>query len=359
MNIDPVFNFLKKHISRKRLIISVFILLVVGGIFVYTQRSRQKPIEYTEVKRADIISTVSASGVLGGKQTANLKFKSPGKLDYINVKAGDKVYAGEVLASLDTTEPSTALQQAQNNLRDKQATLDKTLDDIHLFQYGNGGFGNVGTPNETMTQMTTRTTAEVLKDNAYDSVKAAQEALNNAVIFAPFSGLVTKVEVVSGQTVSPTDLVTQVVDTSELYFDGEVDESDISRISMGQKANITLNAYPDKQFPGTISQIKPTTKTATSGATVVIVRIKLENPEIIFIADLNGQVEIEVSKATNILTIPQDALVDEKYVYTTDGKGFKKVEIKTGVSSDSDIEITEGVDESQKIVKNPANVPNK
>lgn len=359
MNLDSVFKFLKSHLSRRRLIILVIILVAASGIFIYTQRSRQKPLEYTEVKRADIVSTVSASGVLTGKQTANLKFRSLGKLDYLNVAAGDKVYAGQVLASLDTNELLISLQQAQNNLRDKQAALDKTLDDIHLFQYGSGGFGNVGTSNETMTQRATRTTAEVLKDNAYDNVKAAQEALNNAALIAPFAGLITKADIVAGQTVSPTDLITQIVDTTELYFDAEVDESDISKISLGQKAKVALNAYLDKQFSGTIAQIKPTTKTATSGATIVIVRIKLENPDTSFISDLNGQAEIEVESAGSVLTIPIDALVDEKYVYIQKGNTVVKRGVKVGISSDTGVEIKEGLSENERIVANPGNVKSK
>ena len=345
-------------ITRKRLIIGFVILVALSGFFIFNQINKPKPLEYVQVKRQNIVSTVSASGVLAGKETANLKFKTPGKLDYINVKAGDKIYAGQTIASLDTTELSITLQQAQNTLRDKQAALDKTIDDIHLFQYGNSGFANVGSPSETMTQKAARTTAEVLRDNAYDNVKATQEALSNATLIAPFSGLVTKADIVAGQTVSPTDLVIQVINTSKLYFDAEVDESDISKISLGQKSKVTLNAYPDKDFSGIISHIKPTAKTANSGATVVIVRIKLDDPGINFISDLNGQAEIEIAQSENVLTIPQDALVDEKYVYIQTGKGIEKREVKVGINSDTDIEIKDGLSENERVVNNPGNIPN-
>jgi len=341
-------------ITRKRFVIGLVFLVVIFGIFIFNQRTKQKPLEYTEVKRQTIVSSISASGVLAGKETANLRFKSPGKLAYINVKAGDKVFTGQTLASLDTTDLSITLQQTENNLKDKQTTLDKIYDDIHLFQYG-----NMGTNGETEAQRALRTTAEVARDNTYDTVRAAREALLNASIFSPISGIVTRTDITAGQVVSTTDLITQVVDISELYFDAEVDESDISKISLGQKARVTLNSYNDKGFTGTVSQIKPITKTASSGATVVIIRIKLDNPKIDFISDLNGQAEIEINHSENALSIPQDALVDEKYVYTQNGKGVKKVEVKTGISSDIDIEIKSGLSENEKVVKNPGNVVNK
>lgn len=333
------------------------VILFIGfGGFSYFQKSKQKPIEYTEVKRQNLISTVSTSGTLTGKKSANLHFKVAGKLASLNVKTGDQIEAGEMIASLDSTQLSISLQQAKNNLEDKQATLEKVLDDIHLFQYGNGGFSNVGSANETESQRAARITAQQAVNNAFDSVRAAQALFQDVEIFSPISGLVTKADPTSGVVISPTDLIVQVVDTSELFFDSEVDESDISKIKLGENVKVTLNAYPDKEFRGTVSEIKPTTKTAQSGATVVIVRILLTNPGINFISDLNGQAEIDVAKSSNVLTIPADSLIDDKFVYIPEVKGFKKVEVKTGISSNSDIEIKEGLSEHQKIVKNPSSV---
>ncbi len=361
MNLGSIFKYFKNfknHLTRRNIIILAVVIAAAVGIFIYNQKTRQKPIEYTLVKRQDITSTVSTSGVLSGKEKADLHFKASGKLAYLNSKVGETVATGSAVAGLDTAQLAISLKQAQNTLADKQAALEKVLDDIHLFQYGNGGFGNVGTPNETETQRAARISAEQAANNAYDSVKAAQTSFSDVAIFSPISGLVTKADPVTGAVVSPTDLIAEIVDTSEVFFDAEVDESDISKVQLGQKAKVTLNAYPGKNFTGGVAQIKPTTKTASSGATVVIVRIKLDQV-VNFISDLNGQAEIQTEKANNVLTIPQDALTDDKFVYIQDGKKFKKQEVKTGISSDLDIEVKEGLSEGEKIVKNPSNVPNK
>lgn len=358
MNLGSIFKFFSRHLTRRNIITLAIISASAVGIFTYTQRSGQKPVEYIEVKRQDITSTVPTSGVLAGKEKADLRFKTAGKLAYLNVKTGDTVKAGQSIAGLDATQLAIQLRETQNTLEDKKAALEKVLDDIHLFQYGNGGFPNVGTANETITQRFLRINAEKTSDNAYDNVKAAQASFSDVVIFSPISGIVTKADPVLGQVVSPTDLIAQVVNISEIYFDAEVDESDVSKIKLGRPAKVTLNAYPGQDFKGTVAQIKPVTKTAGSGATVVTVRIKL-NQTINFIADLNGQAEIETERADNVLIIPQDALVDDKFVYIQDGKNFRKLEVKAGVSGDTDVEIKEGLTENQKVVKNPSIIPNK
>lgn len=348
------------NLFRKRRFILIFVILAILGIVIFNQtRSRSQTLQEAAVKRQDIKSTVSVSGTLTGKNTLNLHFKSSGKLSFLNVKIGNHVETGNLIASLDTADLNISLQQAKNNLADKQATLDKVLDDIHLFQYGNGGFTNIGTPNETMSQRAARIIAEQAVNNAFDSVKTAELAFQDITIFSPISGTVTKADFLPGQVVSPTDIIAQVIDDNELYFDAEVDESDISKVTLGQKAQVTLNAYPDRKFTGEVTEIKSITKTAISGATVIIVRILLDAPNVAFISSLNGQSDIEVDRIGSALTIPIDSLVDEKYVYVQKGNSIDKREVKVGISSDTAVEIKTGLSENEKVVTNPGNVANK
>ena len=220
-------KFLKP--SKKKIIIFIALLAIVFiGINFFT-KPKQTPLQFGTVKKQDIRSIVSSSGTLTGKNSVSLKFKSSGKLAYLNVKTGDQVFAGQVIAGLDTQDLNISLQQAQNTARDKQAVVDKILDDIHLFQYGNGGFANVDSQNETETQRQLRTTAEVARDNAFDNVKAAERAFQDSVIVSPISGIVTQTSLIPGQTAGGSDIIVQVVDTSEILFDTEIDEADFSK----------------------------------------------------------------------------------------------------------------------------------
>lgn len=345
--------FLSRIVSRKKVAAIVIILLLTGiGGFIYHSK-KQQPAETVIVKKSDLKSTVSASGVLDGKNNANLKFKSSGKLVYMGVKSGDQVSAGQLLANLDTRDLSIALQQAKNNLRDKQALVDKTVDDIHLFQYGNGGFSNVGTSSETQTQRSTRTTSEVARDNAVDSMKAAQLTFDSAIITSPFDGLVITADFLPGQVVTTTDTIVKLVDWSVIYFDADIDESDLGKVLLNQKAEVTLNSYGDRVFNGTVEQILPQSKTTSTGSTVVTVRINLGNPSINLIAGLNGQATIINAEAKNVLVIPQESVKDNNTIQLQTDKGIKTVEIKTGLSSDTNIEVKEGLEEGDEIIKNP------
>lgn len=339
--------------NRKKVAFLAILALAIFLGFNFVGRRQQPQLQFATVKRQDIKATVSSSGTLTGKASANLHFKGAGKLAYINVKAGDQVYAGQVLAGLDTQELAINLQQAQNTFRDKQAAVDKVLDDIHLFQYGNGGFANVGSSNETMTQRQLRTTAEVARDNAYDSVKLNQKAFEDAIIISPINGIVTQAIEVTGQTVTTADLIAQVIDTSGIYFDTEVDEVDLSQVSLGLKAEIILDAYPDQIFPGTVDQIIPQTKTTSSGATVVIVRIKLDSPKLTFVNGLSGQASIISTEAKGALTIPQEALREDNTVLTMQPQGLQPKQVTPGIRSDTDVEIKEGLSEDEKVLLNP------
>lgn len=235
------------------------------------------------------------------------------------------------------------LQQAQNTLRDKQAIVDKIHDEVKNHN-----------EDETFTQRQTRTTAEVAADNAFDSVKAAQRAFQDAVILTPINGIVTQAIQVSGQTVSSADLIAQIVDTSEIYFDADIDEADISKIAAGQVAEVTLDAYANQVFNGSVDQILPQTKTTSQGATVVSVRIKLDSPDLTFVNGLSGQTSIITHSAAGALTIPQEALREDNSVVLSENGRLIPKKVETGLQSDTQVEIKNGLTEGEKVVLNPS-----
>lgn len=344
-----------KKLPKILIIIGFFLLMVIVGA-VISLKPNSKPLEMVTVKKQDLKVMVSASGKLTGNNLLDLRFGTSGKIYQINVKEGNSVQKGQILASLDNREQAIALQQAQNTLRDKQAQADKALDDIHLFQYGMGGFANVATPNETMTQRKDRTTAEVAKDNAFDSVKLAQKNLEDTIIVAPTSGIIIQANFLPGQQIGSTDSIIKLVDTSRIYFDAEIDEVDIGKIALNQKAEITLNAYSQKVFEGEVSEIQLFTKTTSTGATMVTVRI-LVSPDVAFIDNLSGQVSITTSEAKNVLTIPLEALREDNTVMVQAESEMQPKKVVPGIKSDTEVEIKQGLQEGNRIVVNPPVLP--
>lgn len=330
------------RLNKKRIIIVAILVIVAILGFNFFAGPKTQTMQFTQVKKEDITSTVSSSGILTGKEIADLKFKSGGKLAYINVKAGDTVKAYQTIAGLDTTLLAIDLQQAQNTLRDKQASAEKVEDDVKDHS-----------KDETYTQRATRTTAQVARDNAYDGLKAAQKALQDGHIFTSIAGIVTQAPFVAGQNVSAADLIAQVVNLSEIYFDTDVDEADIGKVSLGQSAEVILDAYPDQIFEGEVDQIIPQTRQTSSGATVVTVRINLDNPKLTFVNGLTGQASIITAAVKNALTIPQEALKDGNTVFIQKNGSISLTKVTPGIYSDTLVEIKEGLEKDEKVLLNP------
>lgn len=329
--------------SRKKIILLVVLIAAaIIGFNFFGKSKKPTPLQFAEVKKQDIKSVVSSSGILTGRSIANLKFKSGGKLAYINVEAGDWVKKNQVIAGLDTRDLSITLQQAQNTLVVKEASAKKAEDDVKNHD-----------KDETFTQKETRTAAQVARDNAFDSVKSAQKAFEDAVIISPIEGVVTQAIQTPNQTVGSSDLIAQIVDLLSIYFDTDVDESDISNIAVGTPSEVTLDAYPKQVFKGVVNQIIPQTKTTSSGASVVTVRIILDNPELVFVNGLSGQSSIFYQASFNTLTIPQEALREDNSVVVQRNGRLETKKVEVGISSDTDIEIKQGLSEWDRVLLNP------
>lgn len=327
----------------KKIWVTAFIILIGAGGYYFWPRPAKEPVQTVEVKTGSVKSIISSSGTLEGTDSADLRFKISGKLNSMSVKPGDKVKKGQLVASLDTRDLQVNLQQAYNTFIAKEATAKRVEDDVKDH-----------TSDESFTQKETRKAAQTARDNAYDDIKAAQRAIEDAYLYAPLSGIVTKADPNAGQIVGVTDLIAQIVDESEYVFEAEVDESDVGKIKPGQKASVSINSYPDKTFEATVAKITPTTETTDSGATVVIVKLALGKPEVNFVSGINGQADIILEEANNVLVIPIDSLMDSGEVYIKKGDSYEKIKPEIGLRSDTEVEVKSGLSAGDLVVTNPS-----
>lgn len=329
------------RLPKKIWITALLVLIGVGGYYSWPKPAKE-PIQTFEVKTGNVKSIISSSGTLEGTDSADLRFKIAGKLNSITVKPGETVKKGQLIAGLDTRDLQIDLQQAYNTFIAKEATAKRVEDDVKDHK-----------SDETFTQKETRKAAQIARDNAYDDIKAAQRALEDAYLYAPLSGVVTKADPNVGQIVLTTDIIAQIVDETEYVFEAEVDESDFGKVKLGQNADVTLNSYPDQVFSATVSKITPTTETTDSGATVVIVKLALGKPEINFVSGISGQADIITDQVTNVLVIPLDALMENDEVYIKKGETYEKVKAEVGLRSDTEVEIKFGLVAGDQVVTNP------
>ncbi|MCL4367294.1 hypothetical protein M1563_03965, partial [Patescibacteria group bacterium] len=149
-----MFKVLNKKILTSFLVI---VLVVLLGLFVVPQFNKgfsQGSITTTSVQ--NLPGQVIVAGSVSSESIANLSFLTAGKLTYLPLQEGSQIKKGQVVAAVDPTQAQQDVTSAQAEVQSAQAALNKVLDDIHLFQYGNGGFANVGSANETQTQKTQR-----------------------------------------------------------------------------------------------------------------------------------------------------------------------------------------------------------
>jgi len=333
------------HLPKKIWIPVLIIILAVAGYFLWP-KPKVEAVQIAVVKTGEIKAVISTSGTLEGTDSADLKFKISGKLAYLSVKPGDRVEKGDLIAGLDTQDLQINLQKAYNNYESKDATAKRVEDDV-----------KDNNNDENFTQKEERTAAQKARDSAYDDINAAKRAFQDAAIYSPIAGIVTKADPNPGQVVSPADLIAQIVDDSQYVFEAEVDESDLGKVSLGQSADVILNSYPDQTFKAYVSEINPTTQTTDSGATVVIVKLDLGKPPINFVSGINGTADIITNSVSNVLVIPLDALMENNEVYVLRGKDYEKVKSETGIQSDTEVEVKSGLSAGDQVVTNPQSVP--
>jgi len=207
-----------------------------------------------------------------------------------------------------------------------------------------------------------------------EQVRAAQDAvrqstaalaqsraqLDKAFIRSPISGTVLQLAQQEGETIAaglsaPTVII--VANLDRLQVEAFVDETDIGQVRLGQPARVTVDAYPDRPFPGRVQKIA---SGATMQQNVVTydVTIALENPGRLLKPDMTASVEIEVGRRQGVLMVPVDAVKPTAKgptvtVMTKQGSGppsFRVVPVRTGISDGEHIEILQGLRPGQVVV---------
>lgn len=324
----------KRFKSKKALI---FIIAVIVIFQVITSGgANTKLITSALVQQKPIESQVSASGVVKSDQQTKLLFPVSGKVAWVGVSEDEYVYAGQAIASLDARNFQAALRQAQQDVLAADAILAQTYNNIHL----NGA--------ENFDQRVQRTTAEAQKNKAYDAMKKAEKDLADSTIYAPFAGTITDLTIVPGQQLTTAFQVGEITSIGNIYFSVDVDETDVTKVEPGQKATITLDAF-DEPIETSVLRISQSATTTPTGATAfeTILGLPKENS---FRIGMNGEARITTQSAEDATAIPIDAIIDSNFVWAKKGNTYQKVQIETGIESESEIQVAAGLEPGQIVV---------
>ena len=200
------------------------------------------------------------------------------------------------------------------------------------------------------------------------SMQNLQDTMNNYTITAPISGTIIEKDAKVGDAVKTGDTLCIVYDLSYLEMNINVDELQISSISVGQQVQITADAVPDKTYVGTVTRVSMK-GTSNGGTTTYPVSIRIDDTDGLR-PGMNANAEIVVAEANNALVVPNAAVVRGSYVLVTKDspsaanadtameapEGFVYVPVKTGVSDDDYTQIVSGIQEGDTIGYDPSSV---
>ena len=201
--------------------------------------------------------------------------------------------------------------------------------------------------------------ADSLRDTEL-ALKSQYDALDNYTIEAPIHGTIVDKYYKEGETSESGRPLCIIYDLSYLSFVMHVDELDINQVSVGQKAVITADAVPDKEYEGTITKVG-INGTSSGGVTTYPVTVRIDKTEGL-LPGMNVDVYIAVAKKDNAVAVPADAVErgNRVLVKTRDGStgegaptGYAYVDVVTGISDDDYVEIISGISSGESVAYIP------
>ncbi|HLZ00281.1 MAG TPA: efflux RND transporter periplasmic adaptor subunit [Candidatus Angelobacter sp.] len=380
----------------------VIIVVLATGILAFTRGSTKiDPARLAKVERGDLARSVVATGKIEPITKVEVKSKASGIVQKLTVDYGQNVKKGQVLAELDKEEINAQVRQQSASLEAAEAAaraaeadmarakVDAEGPDVPLLkraweraqQMAKEGVVSasaledaeknydlalnkqqLGKANEVTARAKLRQ-AQAQVSQVKAQLEQAEQQLRYASIVSPMDGMVLSRDVEVGTGVSSilvlgssATLVMTVGDTREVYVQGKVDESDISKVYLGQSARIKVESYKDRTFNGKVTKISPL-GVEKDNVTTFEVRVSIDNARGELKAMMTANAEIILEEHKSVLLIPEGSIIYDKdrhaSVEVADPKakdGKRKVEVKVGISNGSKTELLAGLTEGTQVV---------
>jgi HlyD family secretion protein len=198
--------------------------------------------------------------------------------------------------------------------------------------------------------------AQAQVDQAQAQLEEAQLKLKKTVITAPFEGVVASLGAEVSEMVSSGTPMLVLVDLSKFHIDVEIDEIDISKVTVGQEVLITLDALPDEEISGHIEAIAPTATSVDGGVVSYVVTVAIEPTDALLRSGMSANTTITTDRKENALLVPNryiqiDRESGKMYVERLEEDGFtSRVEIETGMRDELSSEVVAGLEEGDTVV---------
>lgn len=306
--------------------IVVVLAISLGAIAVYaTQTLTSRPLEYktTAALQGDLKVTVTATGTLEPINQVEVGSEISGIVRTVHVDFNDVVEAGQVLAHLDASQLEAKVRQSQASLeaaealvQEAQATLGearaRAIRATELFERQHVSQQEL----EVAIAAQARAKAALVSAKAQLRVRRAtldsdQTTLSKTIIRTPISGIVISRNIEAGQTVAASFqtpiLFTLAENLTSMELHLDIDEADISQVRTEQDAEFSVDAFPERRFPATITSLRVAPRTL-QGVVTYEALLFVENPDLLLRPGMTATADIHTDHRHNVLLVPNAAL---------------------------------------------------
>ncbi len=352
-------------------ILMALVAVIFIGTFVFLYiKSQPQPEVYDEftLQRMDIRKTTVVTGKIEPRNEVNVKPQISGIITEILKEAGETVQEGEVIAKVKVIPDMGSLSAAQSRLRlaeinRKQAQTDYDREKA-LFDKGLVAADEYDKIAQALRQA--REEVDAAQDNlevVRDGVSKSNASASSTLIRSTITGLILDIPVKVGNSVilantfNDGTTIATVANMNDLIFRGNIDETEVGRLSTGMTMKITIGALQDLKFDARLEYIAPKA-TDQNGANQFEIKaaVNLPSNATNIRSGYSANAEIVLAEAKNVLAVQESAIEfdgDDTYVYVVKGEGDKQTyerrKVQTGISDGINIEIRSGVKPNERI----------
>lgn len=345
--------------------------VVFIGTFVFLYiKSQPKPVEYNEFepKQMDIRKTTVVTGKIEPRNEVNVKPQISGIITEILKEAGQKVEAGEVIAKVKVIPDMSSLSAAQARVRlaginERQARTDFEREKA-LFDKGLVSADEYDKIAQALRQA--REESAAAQDNlevVRDGVSKTNASASSTLIRSTVTGLILDIPVKVGNSVilantfNDGTTIATVANMNDLIFRGNIDETEVGRLTTGMTMKITIGALQDLKFDARLEYISPKA-TDQNGANQFEIKaaVNLPTSSEQIRSGYSANAEIVLAEARGVLSVPESAIEfsgNDTFVYVVKGSGKEKTyerrKVTTGLSDSINIEIRSGLKKGETV----------
>ncbi|MDD4158284.1 MAG: efflux RND transporter periplasmic adaptor subunit [Proteiniphilum sp.] len=343
--------------------------LLVFSTFVFLwQKSRPKTVNYNieTAVRGDIEKRTVATGKVDPRNEILIKPQMSGIIAEVYKEAGETVQSGDIIARIQVVPDMVNLSSAESRVERAQLATNQSRIN---YERDRKLYENEVISREEFEKV------ELQYKNDQEELRAANDNLSlvrtgitqssaktsNTLVRSTVSGTILDVPVKAGNSVIQSNnfndgtTVASVANLSDMLFVGKIDETEVGKLSVGMPMEITIGAIRDLTIPASLEYVSPK-GLEESGAILFEMKAALKLPDSLFIrAGYSANAEIILDKRSNVVTIPESAVEfsgDSTFVYLVKSEKpqtFERKQVEIGLSDGIHIEVTEGLQENDKI----------